>query len=272
MAPIDSIHLCVAPFQYYECSSNGFFGCCTQDPCQSNWCPDFEKPPDSLIFWKTTSFPSLSEDTPTTVTPTMDPMVSVDASSSQEEGSTAKMPSTSPAVASEESVPTAVVKEVVLTSTQTQELYVVFQTSNVLITPQALKPTILTRTITWQDIDATTTVTTSSSSSGVSILTAQYIVPVRHQSNVTNFSTSHTTPWPLTHAGIGTIATVASLTAGLGCYLIFKAWSKWNMQLKMKWLGRSQHDDHPMLAGRDANQAGNILSSMVPPNSGGKKT
>ena len=252
MAPVESQHLCSGPFQYYECPSNGFFGCCTQDACHLSWCPDFVKPPLNEIFWPFGPSPAYA---PTTIGLSLQPEAGHIASTIK----TSAEPFPSPD-SNDETNTLPLTEQGYYTATEIQQVYVVYQTSAVLVTPPALKPTVITRTVTTV---TPTSIHTSIIQHTTSIEAYTTSRPSNHTEVVTSISAASPKISFLTNQkNVAIIVTFGSVVAVVLCFVIIKFWGQWDLRRMIRWMRRSQHDDHPLLAGTDANSAGARLSAI----------
>ena len=243
--------ICAAPFLFYRCSFNGFTGCCTTDPCNLSWCPDFEEPADKPFMSKppeglAVMSSSISQMTDASSTPNAQ-MNSEDNPSSS---GTTSTDSPTPSMASTSSNSVSI--------STSEDVVIVFATSEVYVTSQPVTQsaygTILSPIT--QAMTATT-LSSMSVSSHTHTHTPTTTVTMAAPSRATVTATAKPRlSYAKRHEAeiiAGTIGSAVGILIAIGLIWFLLSWNGRRAAIIVR---QRQIDDDPSMAGRDANRAG----------------
>ncbi|KAG8530701.1 uncharacterized protein KY384_004057 [Bacidia gigantensis] len=241
MAPTPQDPICSPPFQFFQCQNNGFNGCCTIDPCAQSWCPNFAEPNQAYQNANAVSPQSITIPIPTSPTQT-----SAVLTISQSEAATNKG---------------------LLSTSSNSNVVTVYATSEVYVTSQQTSPALQSIIIypTIMDLSMSTIQTVSVSTqtkTRYQLPTATVTMPALPKQSL-DFKSK---PQPVRSYASrhkreilsGTFGGIAGIMLGIGMIWCFL---QWNRKRKIQNLRAEQFDDHPALAGRDANRAGELLAN-----------
>ena len=124
---------CNEPFLFYRCSSNGFAGCCTVDPCALPWCPNFPEPANKPSVYPTVSIS-------TTVTSKFQASASTSLTQGDSRSSDTTISSDQTVAVTTISTPTATSPPSVAAVSSSPDGVTVWATSNSYVTSEARTP------------------------------------------------------------------------------------------------------------------------------------
>ena len=261
-----SLNICHEPFLFFRCSTNGFVGCCTVNPCDMSWCPNFPEPIDKpwLADSNTAVSPSssiieaISRIVPSTAPAIVPAFLSESVQHFSGNPSKTEQPAASTTTSSSATIPSSVLG----TAPLSEDVVIVWATSQVYVTPEAFTlstevsatspTTMAVTTTTFSSLLAKTQIYTNSPSTAATTSLA---------SSSSALSEPQAQP-PTESSNKDTIiATVIGVFGGLAVASLF-IWllRRWNRKRKVEKLRAGQLDDDPSMAGKDANRAGDYFS------------
>ena len=248
MAPRPQTFICRPPFSYFNCAHNGFSGCCTEDPCGKDWCPNFSEPATIPSIQPQAALNSDDGSAVTTSSTT----------ASTETASSTGLSTTSGSISADSEAPSP---------ESSANVVWVYTTSNVYVTSKATTPTVWGIAMPPKSVGVTTaTVSTVSMSTETKIHTQMptttVTVPALAQPTTLSVS-EHKESYAHLHSREIISGTVGSVV-GLGV-LILLVWLAiwWWRRRRAQVLRAQQFDDDPSMAGRDANKAGEYFRDQA---------